>query len=626
MANRLSKELQYIFDRGQEGWSASGPRTFEVLQAASANGGYDDYRVGLFRQWTAERGGTETWIRYDPLTNRGGYYVFYWPARAARPRIPPSIKVKTRAGWNAKGDSIYLSAADFAFRFDYAKHPNGGVIVGVAAAQGAGSQAFTTAEIVGGVMLRDGSIEVVSRGLTLAVAPYTPQQQPAIAVRRVGSQVIVSVGDWAYSVVGQLHGAAFVRAMPYTAGDYINNPALSFPVVGGATGAVGFRAAVPDFARAKGGVGFRLKKLAAKDRIGFAGWASGWVDASGRAKAGVGFGVRLAAAGGTLRATLPGLSVFGGSGEGSKGLARLPRLSAQGDGGFYIVPGGGALLALLPPAAYGSGLVGFIGNSDITLPALACGGGDYAYGFGRLRLPRLRAFGDEGQTFPGLADLIITINVAQAYQSQLALLVSIREQVGVSVELSLTALFAEALFESLSMTGNVSVSTLLNAILTERVSIVDALDRIKGEAVQYATNVLTGAVSRYEGFDFVSFASVGQDTYAAAENGIYRVTHNSEPLQAAIEFAAVGAGAGNGKRLESVYLGLDSDGETYLRVTGDDGVERSYKAVGRGGMLRGQMAKGVKSRHWDVRLEVLDATSLELDRVEWLMPISARRV
>ena len=157
-------------------------------------------------------------------------------------------------------------------------------------------------------------------------------------------------------------------------------------------------------------------------------------------------------------------------------------------------------------------------------------------------------------------------------------------------------------------------------------SIVDALDRIKGEAVQYATNVLTGAVSRYEGFDFVSFASVGQDTYAAAENGIYRVTHNSEPLQAAIEFAAVGAGAGNGKRLESVYLGLDSDGETYLRVTGDDGVERSYKAVGRGGMLRGQMAKGVKSRHWDVRLEVLDATSLELDRVEWLMPISARRV
>lgn len=627
MANRLSKELKYVYDRGQEGWPASKARTYRVLQTISDTFQFsDNYLIRLNRQWTAERGGTETFYPYNPLTNYGGFYVFYWPARAARAYIPPSIKVLTRPGWNAKGDSIYQGEADFAFSFDYAKYPNGGVIAGVVTVLGAGASNFTTADIAGGVMIREGAIEVVSRGLTLATAPYGPAQQPSISVRRSGGDVVVSVGSWSYTIDSGLSGGVFIRVMPYTAGDYVDNPVISHPVLGSAVGPVAFRARVPGFARARGSLGFRLKSLRSKGRVGFSGTAKAFVDTAGRATGAVGFRSKIPPAGGIGIARLPRLELFAGAGTGSKGLATLPRLDANGDGGFFIIPGGGGVMTLLPPTAYGYGLVGFVASGEPVLPALFCGGGDYEYGFGRMRLPALIAYGEEGQTGEGLADLITKVEVGQAFSTQLVLLVTMREQVGVSVDLSLTALFAETLFESLSVMGSVSVSSLLNAIITERISVIDALDRTRLEAVQYATNVLTGAVSRYEGFDFVSFTNVGQDTYAAAENGIYRVTHNSEPLQAAIEFAAVGIGSGNGKRLDSIYLGLDTDGETFLRVTGDDGREHTYKAVGRGGMLRGQMAKGVKSRHWDVRMEVVDATSLDLDRIEWLMPISARRV
>ena len=65
---------------------------------------------------------------------------------------------------------------------------------------------------------------------------------------------------------------------------------------------------------------------------------------------------------------------------------------------------------------------------------------------------------------------------------------------------------------------------------------------------------------------------------------------------------------------------------TEVTASGDDGREQSYRAVDRGGMLRAKTAKGVKARHWTTRLEIVDATELELDRIEWLMPISARRV
>jgi hypothetical protein len=315
----------------------------------------------------------------------------------------------------------------------------------------------------------------------------------------------------------------------------------------------------------------------------------------------------------------------GGNTQTSRGALSIRPPTTQGDGGFYVIPGGGGVIGMTPLEVTGVGLTGAVINLLVTLPALAVAGADHSYANALLGLPRISLSGDTDNLPPGHADLYEYCRAEQTAEAVAMLLASITERVGVSVELSLAAFFSGDYIDGLALMDSADIVAFLSAQLIERVQFSDSLDRMRLAAVQYATNVLTGAVTRYEGFDFLGFANVGMDTYAAADNGIYRVTHNSLPITAAIEFATVGIDSGNSKRLDSIYLGLSSDGNAFLRVTGDDKQERTYMAVNRGGMQRGQMAKGVQSRHWNVRLEIVDATFAELDRVEWLAPIAAKR-
>ena len=96
MANRLLKEIRYVYDRGQKGYSATSQRVYQVRQVLvpSSGPGYaygDDYYVNLNRSLTAARGGDETLVPYNNLTRTGGFWVFRWPARPAQPYIAPSI-------------------------------------------------------------------------------------------------------------------------------------------------------------------------------------------------------------------------------------------------------------------------------------------------------------------------------------------------------------------------------------------------------------------------------------------------------------------------------------------------------------------------------------------------------
>lgn len=285
-------------------------------------------------------------------------------------------------------------------------------------------------------------------------------------------------------------------------------------------------------------------------------------------------------------------------------------------------------MGIAPPTVSARGLTGEVGAGSVLLPALRCIGADYPYGQGLVTLPPLGVYvrGADAAGELERAEIVSVCIVDSEVEASIVLLASIREELGVAVQMDLSLLFSASLIEALSIIDSAGISGIFEAEIREQLVVSDSLDSMQRAVVQYVTNILTGAVTRYEGFDFNSFAMVGMDAYAADERGIYRITHATDPVSAAIEFATIGAGLGNGKRLEAVYLGLSTDGAVYVKVQGDDGREQSYRAVDRGGMLRAKTAKGVKARHWTTRLEIVDATELELDRIEWLMPISARRV
>jgi hypothetical protein len=608
MARTLSKEPLYHFVRGHNAEPARAAYSFRTDRI-------DPYWLNVYAQMNAS-------IARYPTPYMGDYhYVISIPYRAPIPYVRDSFSVDMRQGWNASGDTAFRSVDDFVLSFDYARYASGGIILGVSAATG---QTYPTS-LDAAVFLRDGAIEVLKLGQLVATAPYTPDAKPLITLMRNRTSVTVQVGDWAHTVITGNLGLAGARGLLYRAGDYIDNPSFSFVAQAKASGTAGFKMALSGTARARATVGFRLKTARSKGRIGFSLTGAAAVDSEAKGLAGIGFNMTVGTAGATGMAVLRRMLLSGGDVQASNGSLSIRPPVVRGDGGFYVIPGGGGVISMAPLEVRGAGLTGAVANLLITLPALAVQGADRPYGQALLALPRIDLSGRQDDTPPGHAELFSFCRATLSVIATAELLASITERVGVSVDLSLTALFSEDYVDGIALMNSADIVAFLSAQLIERVQFSDSLDRMRLAAIQYATNVLTGAVTRYEGFDFLGFANVGMDTYAAADDGIYRVEHNHSPITAAIEFATVGIESGNSKRLDSIYLGLSSDGNAFLRVTGDDKQERVYMAVDRGGMRRGQMAKGVQSRHWNVRLEIVAATFAELDRVEWLSPISAKR-
>lgn len=154
----------------------------------------------------------------------------------------------------------------------------------------------------------------------------------------------------------------------------------------------------------------------------------------------------------------------------------------------------------------------------------------------------------------------------------------------------------------------------------------DPYDLINNPA-QYAFNIRDKAVSIYSGFDFTSYASVGQDLYAANSTGVYLVrgsTDNGTPINAGLDLGATTLGTTKAKSIEAVYLGLDTDGCAYVR-TYVNGVERAYRVVRNGQIMRALLAKGVTGRTWGVKVDITEASHASLDVVELFTGINTRR-
>jgi hypothetical protein len=148
------------------------------------------------------------------------------------------------------------------------------------------------------------------------------------------------------------------------------------------------------------------------------------------------------------------------------------------------------------------------------------------------------------------------------------------------------------------------------------------------KTLQYATNLLTGAATRYEGFGFDGFCRVGMDTYGFKSDGLYKIGGGDDsgaPINMLIDFAADEFGTPQGKRVGNVFLGLETDGDVFVRMTDDDDREANYRAYQRRSEFRADMGRGGKSRFWRLRLEVLDSTEARLDNFEWVVSTTGRR-
>lgn len=545
-----------------------------------------------------------TTSRYDPYTTQ------CYPAVAGTPGTPGQVSREDRVGWNGGARSIDVLSGEGYVKFVINAKPTG-VVAGLARNDSGG----VFGDVTHGVYAHGSLIDIVESGKVVATTDVSPATKPTIYIKREAGYVDYVVGGWRYRSTARSEGSVFLDAALYTTGDSVDDPVISSDL------------STFD-APAGGSAELTLPSLA----IATSDYASG--NAS-LAFAPLAFSVTSSLAGLEQAAlTLPALESFAGEGAGAAALTTLPALVVSSDNTLVVPLTGGADLTM--PPLYGAvvGTTGTIGGANLSFPTMTALAAEGSYGESRMTLAGLTCYSDDGPAVGtyGVMQYVFSVDFAL---TQPTLFASVTERLELEEADAVVVLsFVGSVFEGLQLSESLTVTQMLQAIAEERLVVNSSTRQGALEAIQYAVNIATGALTTYQGFDFQGFVKVGETTYGYRADGLYKVRPGDDDgagINAMVDFGVVpivrdeNAPAMAKTHLHDAFLGLDSDGTAYMKLTADGGVERVYRVVDRGDASRSRFGKGITAREWRVKLEIIDATDATLDGIEYLAAVSTRR-
>lgn len=523
--------------------------------------------------------------------------------------VPPAVTYSAVFGWDGGGRSIAQLDDDGYFEFQV----NDGVSAAVVGLSTSDASTLPN-DATHALYIHGAVVEVLENGTSVHTASVTHDYDNVYRITRSGLTVTYSTTGWSYTSLQQASGARLLDAAIYASGDFVDNPLM---VVGGNGGSAS--------GTLEGMQGYGYEGATYAEAYGTLGSMTG----EGSAEF-------VVSGSGTLGALIG----VGSEGEYIYGGGELFALSGSGNGGFpefellYAV---GVLPAM---AGVGISLTGEVGTVAASLPAMGGIGSEGAYAeiFGTL--PAFQGYGDSGWPVPGETYSMDALLVGDFYIPADVQSASMNETLEFTDAIELTIQVDDAIFDALMLTDSVSVTQAIEAaismtlLLGNSTSNLIPSDALRGigrligdEPAQLAVNVLTSALTNYSGFNFTAFANAGQELYGARADGVYRARmgdDDGEAISAFIDFGSSDFGSSRQKTMESIYLGVATDGELYARV--DTGLDsRLYRVVQRGDMMRALTAKGVGSRIWNVALEIVDATEFELDLMEIQVGVASRR-
>lgn len=150
-----------------------------------------------------------------------------------------------------------------------------------------------------------------------------------------------------------------------------------------------------------------------------------------------------------------------------------------------------------------------------------------------------------------------------------------------------------------------------------------------GEADTWVMNAVTRANSRYEGYNFNSYAKLDGEYYGCSADGIFKLNGTDDagvPIGASINFGNIGAENSAMKACTNAYVGISSDGALYLKVTAD-GNEYIYRARAYSSTMRVQRfdtGRGLRANYLQFEL-ISDGADFDISSVEFaIVPLSRR--
>ncbi|WP_158892392.1 MULTISPECIES: hypothetical protein [unclassified Pseudomonas] len=492
--------------------------------------------------------------------------VVCYPAVAAVAGRAASVTVDLLTGWNAGALSLDSIPDDAACTFDFAAAPAAAVLCGLAPAT---VTVGSFAGIEHGLYCDGSYVKAYESGVLAHTFAARGSESPDLRIQREGNQVTYLVDSETYDSNRPSIGSKVLAASLYAGGDYVENPTIGALVKG----------TLADPRLALGGVllGVEAAVAQASGRLALAGSAYGKISNASTTPPSV------------ATSSINGVVQLYGALQGKR--------VRQGDiaGNLQL-----QMLAAMAPYAALAG----------TLPALQMSAWSY---------------GAERELVGLYGELV---GVVDSCHFDPVLFATLQETLALGDTFDLMVVVSASVFDTLLVQDRPTATMVLQALLRQRLSFSDNATHARSQALQYATNLATGGVTRYEGFDFLGFAQVDLISYAYKADGLYQLgaeNDDGETLAALVDFAAEDFGTSALKRLDTFYLGMATDGVVLLRLTDDEGREHVYQVEGDAPTMRAPVGRGLQSRLWHLRLQVSEATGVDLESVEWTAPVSTRR-
>lgn len=536
---------------------------------------------------------------------RTEYREACFPAQPYIAATPPTVTYTSINGWNGGARSIDQMDGDGYIEFQVNSAP-AAVVVGLSDID----DSPLPSEQSHALYIHGAVVDVMEAGVIVHTSSVSHTYANVYRIERRGLTVTYSSGVWSYTSAAPVAGALFVDASIYASGDFVDNPVI---------------AALGNTGTAAGSLGVMFGH----------GYEGAYAEAYGAlaAMSGSAGVIELNEGAGTLQA-LTGVAsdyvyTYGGG--------DLRALTGTGDGGYpevSILYGAGIMAPMIGAAV---GFTGEVGTVVATLPKLSGWASEGPYAEAAGTLAAMQGYADSGWPVPNEKFVQEVLLTGDFYLPSNPASGSITDGLEITDEFAYNLSVDDVIYDALALADSLTVEQAIEALLESSLLLGNDLSGalrlelpggvISGEPLQYAVNVLTGAITTYSGFGFTGFARCGQELYGCKADGVYHMRRGDDAgalIQGHIDFGTTDFGSTGVKSVESVYLGVATDGQIVARLVADDGDERQYRVVQRGPIMRAVTAKGVGGRMWNVALEIIDASEFELDVLEVQVGISRR--
>lgn len=541
-------------------------------------------------------------VGFSALKPTGQYVKTCYPEIKGVAAVPARVDQFDNIGWNSGARSIseVVSAGGY-FRCRLPDSP-----VGVQVGLTGRLMAHNYAAMSHSIVARRDQYTIVERGASV----FGPDNLPPgseIEIRRAADSVIYFVnGAQVYASTAPLSSEAFGAALLYSRTDYVDSPSIGAPI--------SFSGRMPPIAGSVRNTTDAVSSIIGRhptprlrsvlDSVGLV----------------------------SLRASLPQLVALASDSNINVIRGYLPQTGLRAELGLVEeIPTSASFM--LPVLTLNSTLVG--GQSiafSANLPSAIAAASDDSSGSVRAEISvQLQTLISEPYLAQDEVDGSDAAFMADDAILETALLLLAMDSIDASsTGASLVLVMELAALDSIMLESAASISRMIELLAMERVAILGRSSAAKQQAIQYAVNYATGALTTYRDFDFKGFTCNHDDaiTYGWRQDGLYRIgaSRDSESvIEVLADFGASDFGDPQMKRLSTAFVGVRTDGDCYLRTVEEGGSQRVYKLAGTGSQSRAVLAKGAISRHWGVRLELTSASFASIDSIELEVAVSQRR-